>query len=63
MSDFLKGLKVKNSTAGRLLTTDSNGKIISSDISVDDINDLETRVNDLETNMVNVSERLSDING
>ena len=69
MSKFLKNLKVADSQAGKVMTTDANGVLISSNKNVSDLADtdttdaLDTRITALEGAVENVGQRLSDING
>jgi hypothetical protein len=65
----LKGLKVKDAVANKVLTTDENGVMQSSDIDTNNIatldvtNDLAERVTNLEGDVVELHSKIVDING
>ena len=69
MSNFFKNLKIFNSTENKVITTDANGILKSSDKSVDalvtsDVTDaLASRVTELENVTTDMGQRLQDING
>ena len=65
----LKGLRVKDAVEGRVLTTDSNGVMQSSNKSVDelatssDISALDNRITALEGSVSELQVKVVDING
>lgn len=65
----LKGLRVKDAVEGRVLTTDSNGVMQSSNKSVDelatnsDISALDNRITALEGSVDELQNKVIDING
>lgn len=65
----LKGLRVKDAIEGRVLTTDSNGVMQSSNKSVDelatnsDISALDNRITVLEGSVDELQNKVIDING
>ena len=65
----LKGLRVKDAIEGRVLTTDSNGVMQSSNKSVDelatssDISALDDRITALEGSVDELQDKVIDING
>lgn len=65
----LKGLRVKDAIEGRVLTTDSNGVMQSSNKSVDelatnsDISTLDNRITALEGSVDELQNKVIDING
>ena len=65
----LKGLRVKDAVEGRVLTTDSNGVMQSSNKSVDelatnsDISALDDRITALEGSVDELQDKVIDING
>ena len=65
----LKGLRVKDAVEGKVLTTDSNGVMQSSNKSVDelatssDISALDTRITALEGSVNELQVKVVDING
>ena len=69
MGNFLKRLRMSNTVANKVLTTDENGNLKSSNKNVNDLattditNDLAERVTELEASVGDVNERLQDING
>lgn len=69
MTDFMKSLKVKNSTTNKVLTTDANGIIKSTDIDVNNIaskeetSNLSARIDNLETVTADMGTRLQNLNG
>ena len=69
MAEDLKGLKVKDSVSGKILTTDANGVMKSSDVAVEDVamqsdvTSLADRVTAIEGNITNTVTQLQDING
>lgn len=69
MANFLKKLKIPNSQAGKLLTTDENGVLVSTNkevtdvASATDLNNLDERVSELENDMTTVEQQLEEING
>lgn len=69
MADFMKNLKVKNSTTNKVLTTDANGTIKSTDIDVNNIaskeetSNLSARIDNLETVTADMGTRLQNLNG
>lgn len=62
-----KGLKIKNSTEGKVLTTDGNGVAVSSDVDVNDIasatelSNVSDRVGTAEGNLTNLENRVSNL--
>jgi len=69
MARFLKDLKVTDSQEGKVMTTDSEGRLISSDKNVADLASttetgaLDTRVTALEGAVGDIGQRLANING
>ena len=69
MSSFLKNLKVTNIPAGKVMTTDNSGVLISSNMNVSDLvntsttNALDNRITALENTVDDVGQRLANING
>lgn len=65
----LKGLRVKDAVEGKVLTTDSNGVMQSSNKSVDelatssDISALDNRITALEGSVSELQVKVVDING
>ena len=65
----LKGLRVKDAIEGKVLTTDSNGVMQSSNKSVDelatssDISALDNRITALEGSVDEIQNKVIDING
>lgn len=65
----LKGLRVKDAVEGKVLTTDSNGVMQSSNKSVDelatssDISALDNRITALEGSVNELQVKVVDING
>lgn len=63
----LKGLKIKDAVQGKVLTTDENGVVISSNVDVNDIasaNELasvESRVSQNETTIGNLDSRITEL--
>lgn len=61
----LKGLKIKDAVQGKVLTTDENGVVISSNVDVNDIasaNELasvESRTSQNETDISNLDGRIA----
>lgn len=69
MGNFLKRLKIAGSTANKILITDNDGVLKSSNKSVEDLattevtNALDERITELEGAVEDVGQRLQDING
>lgn len=69
MANFYKDLKVTNISAGNIVTTDNNGKLVSANITTNNIatldvtNTLANRITNLESSVENVGQRLQNING
>lgn len=69
MANFYKDLKVTNISAGNIVTTDNNGKLVSANITTNNIatldvtNTLANRIINLESSVENVGQRLQNING
>ena len=65
----LKSLKVKNAVSGKVLTTDNNGTMQSSNLNVadiatnTDISGLDTRITALEGNVADIENQIVAING
>ena len=68
MGNFLKRLKIAGSTANKILITDNDGVLKSSNKSVEDLaatevtNALDERITELEGAVEDVGQTLQDIN-